>query len=97
MWHFRDDEQTFTIDKFRPKSSFNPRKKDAIIETYLNCLEEKLLDIEIPFKRYNNLTKEKRDALYTLKDDPSFLIKSADKGSVVFVWDREGYLKDRSI
>ena len=30
MWHFRNDEQTFTAEKFRPKSSFNPRNKDAI-------------------------------------------------------------------
>ena len=31
MWHFRKDERTFTADKFRPKSSFNPMNKDAII------------------------------------------------------------------
>ena len=47
MWHFRNDERTFTAEKFRPKSSFNPRNKDAIIETYLSCLEERSLDIEI--------------------------------------------------
>ena len=56
MWHFRNEERTFSVDKLRPKSSFNPRNKD------LSCLEEKLLDIEIPSKRYNNLTKEERDA-----------------------------------
>ena len=94
MWHFRNDERTFTAEKFRPKSSFNPRNKDAIIETYLSCLEERLLDIEIPSKRYNNLTKDERDALYSLKDDPSIIIKGADKGSVVVVWDREDYLKE---
>ena len=51
MWHFRNDERTFAAEKFRPKSSFNRRNKDATIETYLSCLEERLLDIEIPFKR----------------------------------------------
>ena len=56
-----------------------------IIETYLSCLEERLLEIEIPSKRYNNLTKDERDALYSLKDDPSIIIKDADKGSVVVV------------
>ena len=25
MWHFRNDEPPFAADKFRPKSSFNPR------------------------------------------------------------------------
>ena len=95
MWHFRNDERTFSTDKLRPKSSFNPRNKDTIIETYLSCLEERLLDIEIPSKRYNNLTKEERDALYSLRDDSTIIIKGADKGSVVVVWDREDYLKEQ--
>ena len=90
IWHFRNDERTFSTDKFRPKSSFNPRNKDAIIETYLSSLEERLLDIEIPSRRYNNLTKEERDALYSLRDDSSIIIK----GVVVVVWDREDYLKE---
>ena len=76
MWHFTNDERSFAADRFRPKSSFNPRNKDVIIETYLSCLEERLLDIEIPSKRFNNLTKEEREALYSLKDDPSIIIKS---------------------
>ena len=57
-------------------------------------MEERLLDIEIPSKRYNNLTKDERDALYSLKDDPTIIIKGADKGSIVVVWDREDYLKE---
>ena len=95
MWHFRFDERSFAADRFRPKSSFNPRNKDVIIETYLSCLEERLLDIEIPSKRFSNLTKEEREALYSLKDDPSIIVKGAGKDSfVVVVWDRENYLKE---
>ena len=52
------------------------------------------MDIEIPSRRYNNLTKEERDALYSLRDDSSIIIKGADKGSVVVVWDRKDYLKE---
>ena len=37
---------------------------------------------------------EEREALYSLKDDPSIIIKGADKGSVVVVWDIEDYLKE---
>ena len=40
--------------------------KDAVIETYLSCLEERLLDIEIPSKRFDNLTKDERNAMYIL-------------------------------
>ena len=82
MWHFRNDERSFAAD--RPKSSFNPRNKDVIIETYLSCLEERLLDIEIPSKRFNNLTKEEQEAF----------TKGADKGFVIVLWDREDYLKE---
>ena len=57
-------------------------------------MEERLLDIEIPSKRYDNLTKEERDALYSLRDGSTIIIKGADKGSVVVVWDREDSLKE---
>ena len=94
MWHFRNDERSFAADRFRPKSSFNSRNKGVIIETYLSCLEERLPDTEIPSKRFNNLTKEEREALYSLKDDCSIIIKGADKGSVVVFWDWEDYLRE---
>ena len=94
MWHFRNDEKPFSYEKFRPKSTFNPRNKDTVIETYLSSLEERLLDIDISSKRFNNLTKEERNALYNLRDDPTIIIKGADKGSAVVVWDRDDYLKE---
>ena len=65
-----------------------------MIGTYLNFLEEKLLDTEIPSRRYNNLTKEEHDALYSLRDDSTVFIKGVNKGLVVVVWVREDYLKE---
>ena len=94
MWHFRNDEQSCVADRFRPKSSFNPRNKNVMIETHLSCLEERLLDIEIPPKRLTNLTKEEREAFYSLKDDPSIIIIGADKGSFIVAWDKKDYLKE---
>ena len=95
MWHFRSDERIFDCNtKFRPKSTFNPKNKDVITETYLSSLEEKLLDIDIPKDKFSNLSKEERDALCSLKNDNTIVIKGADKGSVVLVWDREDYLKE---
>ena len=49
------------------------------------------MDKEIPSRRYINLTKEERDALYSLRDDSTIIIKGEEKGSVVVVWDREVY------
>ena len=93
-WHFRSDERPFPYPKFRSKSTFNPRNKDPVIETFLRCLEERLLDIDIFSKRFNNLTREERNALYNLRDDPTIIIKGGDKGSAVVVWHREDYLKE---
>ena len=50
-WFFRDDEKEFNPDKFKPKSTFNPRNKDASIEIYLSSLEEKLLKLK--FRKTN--------------------------------------------
>ena len=64
---FLNDERLFDCNnKFRPKSTFNPKDKDVIIDTYLSSLEEKLLDIDIPKDKFNNLSKEETDALHSL-------------------------------
>ena len=41
MWYFKNYEKPFPYEKFRP------RNKDIVIETYLNSLEERLLEIDI--------------------------------------------------
>ena len=35
-WHFRNDEKKFDRNKFKLKSTFNRRNKDAAIEIYLS-------------------------------------------------------------
>ena len=75
--------------KFRPKSTFNSKDKEVIIETYLSSQEDKLRDIDIPKDKFNNLRKEERDALYSLKNDNTIVIKSAAKDSGVVALDRE--------
>ena len=32
--------------------------------------------------------------MYSLKDNPNIIVKGADKGSVILVWDIEDYLKE---
>ena len=93
-WHFRNKENVFDLDQFKPKSTFNPRNKDAAIEVYMSSLEEKLMKIEIPKDKYNNLTSKERQFLNDLKTDKNIVIKGADKGSAVVVWDRQDYIKE---
>ena len=93
-WHFRNESKDIHRDMFKRKSKFNPRNKDGAIELYLSSLGEKLMKVEVPKDKFNNLTNSERKALYDLKNDKSIVIKSADKGSAVVVWDREDYIKE---
>ena len=95
-WHFRNNRAEFGTDPFIPKSSFNPRKGgDVAIEIYLSGLEDRLMEIANSFEpSFNNLTREERSALHKLQNDKSIVIKEADKGSSVVVWDREDYLRE---
>ena len=92
MWHFCNDDPEFEANLFRKKSNFNPRW-DAAIEMYLSRLEEEIVSLDEKLS-YSNLTKWERNALYSLHDDPSIIIKKGDKGSSVVVWDREDYLRE---
>ena len=45
------------------------KTKDAVIETYLSCLEERLRNTEIHFERFNSLTKDERNTMYNLNKE----------------------------
>ena len=81
------------IITFKQKSKLNPGKNDAAIEFYVSRLEEEIWSLDKKIS-YSNLTKGERNALYSLRDDTSIIIKEADKGSCV-VDDKEVYQKLR--
>ena len=93
MWHFRNDEREFSYDPFKKKSKSDPKRKDVAIELYLSRLEEEISSLDYKVG-YSNLTKGERDAVYSLKNDNSIIIKEADKWSAVVVWDRQDYRKE---
>ena len=63
------------------------------MEVFLSSVEQELFkDIEIPL-RYSNLSSEEWGAIKSIVDDRSIVIKKADKGSAVVVWDRDYYVK----
>ena len=43
---------------------------------------------------YSNITKEEWQAIQSLANDRSIVIKKADTGSSVVIWDRVDYLKE---
>ena len=64
------------------------------LEVFLSQVESELY-IEIQGSlRYSNLSQEEWRAVRSLADDRSIVIKKADKGSCVVVWDRWDYIKE---
>ena len=62
------------------------------METYLRLVERDLKNINGRDRNFPNLNKGERRALKNLGQDKSVIIKAADKGSAVVVWDRDDYL-----
>ena len=72
----------------------NSRNKASGIEVHMNSLKEKLMKIEIPKDKSNNLNSKEQQDLLDLKNDKNILIRIPDKGPAVVVWDREDYIKE---
>ena len=61
---------------------------------YLSHVENQLFSIVDEPIGYSNLSKEEWVAMTSLADDRSIVIKKADKGSCIVVWDRNDYLRE---
>ena len=70
MWYFRYDKKLFCQERFNLNQLLILGIKKLLFK-HLSCLEKRLLDLDIPFKRFNNLTKDERNAMYSLKNDKS--------------------------
>ena len=92
---FKDDEQDFSnIPAFRVPSTWTPAINEVELEVYLSILEEELMGIGERGKNFSNLSEQEREALKSLVNDESIVIKPADKGSAIVIWDREDYEKE---
>ena len=47
---------------------------------------------QLGYSNYSNFTKEEWTTIKSLADDRSIIIKKADKGSCVVVWDRNDHI-----
>ena len=97
-WNIRNEPtNNFSeIPTFRPKSEWKPPKGHASLEVFLSCVEKELFPDEMNDSTQSNLSGEEWKALRNLADDRSIVIKGADKGSSVVVWDRDDYLQEAS-
>ena len=93
-WHFRESENFSDYPAFKTRSKLNPRNKDAAIELHLSKLEEEIMNICVQGNDYSYVTREELAAINNLKADRRIVIKEADKGSGVVVWDREDCIQE---
>ncbi|XP_061188704.1 uncharacterized protein LOC133196871 [Saccostrea echinata] len=91
--------QLYDLEKhklYRPKSNLEPAPgKCGALESYIDAVVsdiEKLLSM--PDKAPDNLSKEERSALQSLKNRDDIVIKKADKGSTVVVLDIKAYMAE---
>ena len=95
-WYFRNEisENFSEVPAFSPKSSWKPPQGHPNLEVYLSQVEKELFSIVDEPIRYSNLSKEEWIVLRSLADDRSIVVKKADKGSCIVVWDRNDYLRE---
>ena len=80
--------------KFKLKSSWRPSPPNRTLDIFQRSIKQEILKSKFKTKKYDNLTKEERKGLKSLKDNPHITIKKADKGSAVVVMNTTDYLRE---
>ena len=95
MYYLDQPTSAFSeVPVFRPPSNWTPLIRDTQLEIYLSEIEEKLMNINEEGNNYPNLSKEERKSLQNLMEDDTIVIKPADKGSAIVIWDKDDYIKE---
>ena len=95
-WNFRNEpSEGFSVaPAFTCKSSWKSPLGHPNLEVFLSQVESELFKETQDSLHYSNLSQEEWRAVRSLVDDRSIVIKKADKGSCVVVWDRWDYVKE---
>lgn len=79
---------------FRKTSKWVPPRGPPTFETFALLNELALNETPIRAPSQQNLDVEAKRCLHTLARDTSIVIKQADKGGALVVWDRQSYIKE---
>ena len=95
-WYFRNEatSEFSETPSFTPKSLWKPPKGHPSLEVFLSEIEKEIFAIPDSRLGYSNLSREEWQAMRSLADDRSIVIKKADKGSSVVVLDRYDYIAE---
>ena len=69
-------------------SLWNPPTGLPNLKVFLSQIEHEIFQIRDKYLPYSNLSKDEWQAIRSLAEDRSIVIKKADKGSCVVIWDR---------
>ena len=92
-WYFRiaPSDNFSNVSAFRPKPHWKLPTGHRSVELFLSRLEKELFSL-LPGKPRSYIAKEEWKAMRNLLENRSVIIKPADKGSSVVIWDQEDYL-----
>ena len=95
-WYFRNESQDIPseVSTYKLKSTWNPPKGSLALELFLSKVKEDIFSVLPGHPKKFNLNREEYLTIRSLQNDRSVIIKPADKGSAVVVWDRQDYLKE---
>ena len=80
--------------KFKPKSEWRPYPPNRTLDIFQRSIKQEILKCKFKHKRHDNLTKEERLGMRSLRDNPHITIQKADKGSAVVVMNTIDYLRE---
>ena len=90
-----DDNQIF--ERLKPKQStwIPPSGQFSSLDHYIHRCRTEINRLDLSKQvTVGNLSKEERDALTSLRNRTDIVIKPANKGGAVVVWDRNLYLEE---
>ena len=95
-WFFTNESQYIPseVSTCELKSTWNPPKGSPALELFLSKVREDIFSVLPGYHKKFNLNREEYLTMRSLQNDRSVIIKPADKGSAVVVWDRQDYLKE---
>ena len=95
-WYFRNEPSSEFNEtpSLTPKSLWKPSKGHLSLEVLLSEIKKEIFAIPDSRLDYSNLLQKEWQTMQSLADDRSIVIKKADKGSSVVVWDCYDYIEE---
>ena len=95
-WYFRNEGTSLfsEVPRFKIKSSWRFPNRHPALEIFLSKVEKDLFNICKKQRTYSNFNIEEWKVMRSLVDDRNLVIKKAEKGSCLVVWDRNDYLME---